>query len=271
MSELFAGCWQRVARADAHRNTFAEAWNSFIENRAYGFGLDIELDGTGTLWGWPTGTIPDDFSLIVGEILYQYRAALDGAIYRAAIIESKQDPPPNENGLMFPISSTRKEFQNARRYVAPLSQKCRTFIERVQPYNTPELSADLLVFNFNRSLGILNDWARKDRHRSLHVVGSLASKATVMVIVPDTARLVNIEFVIKNEFLESKAKIAVFKIDGHTPGMNVYANPNLAVDIALNEIPPKCAPNDTFGNRLEAISRTVKMIIGQIEKIILAK
>ena len=53
--------------------------------------------------------------------------------------------------------------------------------------------------------------------------------------------------------------------------MDVHANPNLPIDIALDEIPPKCAPNDTFGNRLEAISRTVKMIIGQIEQIILDK
>jgi hypothetical protein len=271
MLESFEGCRQRVERANAHHSTLAQAWNSFIENRAYGFGLDINLDGTGAIWGWPTGSIPNDFPLIVGEILYQYRSALDGAIYQAAIVESKQDPPPNENDLMFPISSTRKKFENASRYIAPLSEKCRAFIERVQPYNAPQVSADLLVFNFNRSLGILNDWARKDRHRRLHVVGSLASRADVMLIIPDTARLASVEFVIKNEFLEGKTKIAAFTIEGHTPGMDVHANPNLPIDIALDEIPPKCAPNDTFGNRLEAISRTVKMIIGQIEQIILDK
>jgi len=92
-----------------------------------------------------------------------------------------------------------------------------------------------------------------------------------MLIIPDTARLASVEFVIKNEFLESKTKIAAFTIEGYTPGMEVHANPNLAVDIALDEIPPKCAPNDTFGNRLEAINRTVKMIIGQIEKTVLGK
>ena len=59
-----------------------------------------------------------------------------------------------------------------------------------------------------------------------------------MLIIPDTARLASVEFVIKNEFLEGKTKIAAFTIEGHTPGMDVHANPNLPIDIALDEIPP---------------------------------
>jgi hypothetical protein len=218
------------------------------------------------MWAWPTRTVPDDFPLIVGEMLYQYRAALDGVVYQAAILESGKDPPPNEGGLQFPITVSRKDFDNAGRYIVPLSDYCRTFIEGIQPYNAPELPSDLVVFNYNRSLGILNDWARKDRHRKLHVVGSLATKSHFMIVVPDTARIVDIDFVINNAFMENTTKIASFRIEGHTPGMKVNANPNLSIDISLNEGPPKCAENDTFANRLRTMSKAVKIVIGGFEE-----
>jgi len=82
-----------------------------------------------------------------GEMLYQLRAALDGSVYQAAIIESGQDPPPNENRLEFPICVSAAEFHKSAWKIAPLSKQCRDFIESIQPYNAPELAAPLVVLN----------------------------------------------------------------------------------------------------------------------------
>jgi hypothetical protein len=141
-------------------------------------------------------------------------------------------------------------------------------IEAVQPYNTPELSPDLYIRNWNRNLAILHDWARKDRHRQLHVVGSWGSNANPMVNVPPGATLKSMR-VSGDGFLHHEREIARFEIDGFAPGMEVEANPDLMIDIAVNEIPQPCADNDTLGNRLTYIGETVLIVIGNIERICL--
>jgi hypothetical protein len=95
----FEGCWQRIKRAEAHRNAFAEAWNSFADTDAYDVVLHINDYGHGGMWLEPRHiTLPTDFSLQIGEILYQLRAALDGSIYASAILDTGQDPPPGRSG-----------------------------------------------------------------------------------------------------------------------------------------------------------------------------
>ena len=62
-------------------------------------------------------------------------------------------------------------------------------IEDFQPYNTPGLKWADLPYNFNRGLGTLNDWARKDRHRGLHVVAFWASDVRPLLEVPRGTRI----------------------------------------------------------------------------------
>jgi len=262
----FQGCRDRVERAIAHRKTLGELWADWLEKDPYDVFVHGENDGTGTIQVRQTDDVPEACSLELGEALYQLRAALDGCIYQAAIIESGQDPPPNENRLEFPVCVTARYFQDAAWKIAPLSQKCRSFIESMQPYNTPELSPELMVLNFNRTLGILSDWARKDRHRQLHVVASWVSKANPKVYVPSPGILRSI-VVSGDGFLENKAEIARFKIDGFIPGMAVEANPDLAIDIAVDEIPQPCADNDTLGKRLAEMTIVVSIFIDTIESL----
>ena len=105
------GSWQRIERADAHRKTLAETWNSFIDDDPYSFSVRMEHDGTGRIWVRPNyPALPAIFSLELGELLYQLRAALDGCVYDAAILETRQNPPPDEQDLAFPICSSPESF-----------------------------------------------------------------------------------------------------------------------------------------------------------------
>src|SRR5437870_11622493 len=107
----FEGSWQRIERADAHRKTLAETWNSFIDDDPYSFSVRMEHDGTGRIWVRPNyPALPAIFSLELGELLYQLRAALDGCVYDAAILETRQNPPPDEQDLAFPICSSPESF-----------------------------------------------------------------------------------------------------------------------------------------------------------------
>ena len=223
-------------------------------------------DGTGTISVSPSDNLPLACALELGEALYHLRSALDGSVYQAAIIQTGQDPPANENRLEFPVCFTRRDFQNAARKIEPLSQECRNFIESVQPYNTPQLPLDLMVLNVNRTLGILSDWARKDRHRQLHVVASWASNANPKVRVPSPA---TVRYIVASGdgFLKDVTQVARFKIDGFDPGMKVQANPDLAIDVAVDEIPQPCSTDDTLGNRLTQMTVAVRFVINGIESI----
>jgi hypothetical protein len=260
----FEGCLQRIERANAHREAFAKAWNDFTEKDAYRVVLRMDGDGAGGIWIEPTLPIPSILSFEIGEALYQLRAALDGCIYAAAILDSGQDPPPDERHLQFPICNSLSDFNNRSRDIAPLAQKRRDIIESVQPYNTPTgLDPKLMIANFNRNLAILNDWARKDRHRKLHVTGSWITSYSPKLRMPPECSLVYLNSV-GSGFLEDEDQIARFKIDGFVPGMRVQANPYLALDVGLDEVPPPCAENDTLGNRIDGMIITTRVIVASI-------
>ena len=175
----FIGCLERVARAQAHAAAFAKAWSDFLDDDPYDTHLEISEDGTGTIAVVPRyEPLPAVFSLELGEILYQLRAALDGAIYACAIEETGQDPPPNSRDLEFPICATAEHFKKVDRKIRPLTGERREIVEACQPYNmVPNLDPEIAFLSPHRTLAILNDWARKDRHRTLHVVASWGSRA----------------------------------------------------------------------------------------------
>lgn len=93
----FEGCRQRIRRAKAHREDIAKLWNRAASKEDfYSVGLNMNDDGTGSItispnYGWE---FTNAIALHLGEMLYQLRAALDSAVYGAAIRESGEDPPP---------------------------------------------------------------------------------------------------------------------------------------------------------------------------------
>jgi len=261
----FEGCRQRIRRAKSHSESVAKMWNDNVaEEGFYSARVCMNDDGTGSIRVDPIYGLEflDTISLQFGEMLYQLRAALDSCIYGARVCETRQNPPPDENKLEFPICKSRAEYNAFDK--APLADERRTILEAVQPYNVPKLAPEDMVFNFNRTLEILNDWARKDRHRRLHMLGSWASNASPKIRCPKGTTLSYIRI---NDagFLEHKNEIATFQLIGFREGMEVQANPDIAIDIAVDEIPPPCADNDTLGNRVLAMLKATECIVSTIE------
>jgi hypothetical protein len=122
-----------------------------------------------------------------------------------------------------------------------------------------------MVMNFNRMLGILGDWARKDRHRTPNVMRLWAVKASPKLRYPSTVRLRSMK-VHTLGFLDNKDKIATFRLSGFAPGMKVQANPDLLFDIAVDDGPRPCHERDSLGNRLAAMIATVRVIASAIER-----
>jgi hypothetical protein len=267
----FANCWERIGRADHHRRAFAKAWSDFLADEPYDANLHIEQDGTGELsFACRYDPLPSVFAFELGEMLYHLRAALDAAVYAAAVLETGRNPPPNERDLEFPVCMSAAAFPKvARRKVAPLTRDRRWIVECMQPFNMPGgVSDERKVYCLNRALAMLHDWARKDRHRKLHVVGSWASHANPAWDIPEPASL-SYYMVTHDGFLEHDSLIAAFKIDDYVPGMNVRANPHTAVDVAVIEDPPPCADNDTLGARMDSMMAVVRVIVKVMEESLL--
>jgi hypothetical protein len=267
MPYSFEGCWQRVKRADARRNALAEVWNGLIGEDAYSSIVDVDDNGAGRIFIKPPyDGLPESLALDLGEFLYQLRAALDGCIYQAAIWKTGQNPPPNEKDLEFPIYYSPGAFaNNAGRKLGPLTDEHREIVEAVQPYNAPDLAPEDWVYNYNRALGILNDWARKDRHRKLHVVGSWTANASPMLIIPQGVNVVNFVVGSGGFFEDNSQVVATFQLIGYQRTMQINANPNLTIDVAVNELPPPCADNDTLGTRSLAMIKAVEYVIGSFQ------
>src|SRR6266566_735113 len=147
---------------------------------------------------------------------------------------------------MFPIYDDRAKFKKKTGYLEPFPQKLRDTIEAIQPDNVPKIAPELMIANFNRTLAFIDDWSRKDRHRRLHVVGSFIPSVTPMFRIPSPAKLVSLK-VRKHVFLENETQIARWQIEGYAMGMNVQANPNLAIDIALQNAPHQSLKTIAWG------------------------
>jgi hypothetical protein len=256
----------RLKRAEAHFALAAVQWNSFPVEDLYKISLKVDANGDGRIRVGKNKPIPEENSLLLGEALYQLRSALDACIYQGSIYASGQNPPPDENKLEFPICADANEFPRlAKRRLFALPQKVQEEIERMQPYNTPSsLPAADLVRSVNRTLGILNDLARKDRHRTLHVVGSWISDAQPKLDLPKGVRLASLTRIMGG-FLTDWSDLATFKLIGFRQGMRIEANPFLTTEMALNEPPTACHENDTWGQRLNQMLTTVEFVIGDLE------
>ena len=260
----FNDVWERIDRAHSHGRDMSNLWSAFLEDDPYSPHVEVEDDGTGRLWIVPQRSLPKAFSLMLGEVLYQLRAALDASVYSAAILDSGQAPPPDAEKLEFPICSSQRKFKDAAWKIRPLAQQRRAIIESVQPYNAAQARPNERAVN--DYLGLLNDLARRDRHRRLHVIASRTSQAAPL-FRPSDVRIVHLH-VKPDGFIdpEHDTQIAEFTIDDWTPGKKIQANPNLMIDIALDETVP--APGGTYelGTIMGRMVVAVTVIVQKIER-----
>lgn len=153
----------RLERAGEHLTTFGKLWDEYLAGRPHGLNHVPKPDGTLAVCLHRRTPLPVELSLVLGEFVYELRAALDNCLYAAAVLVSEKNPPPNAARLEWPIRKDAKEWkQQANRY-QHLPADIRNALERIQPYQ-----AQFPEWN---SLAILHDLARIDRHRSPHGLG----------------------------------------------------------------------------------------------------
>jgi hypothetical protein len=103
---------------------------------------------------FPHEPVPHIIKILVGEIIYNLRAALDYLVYELAYLDSGEI----KNGTQFIIEDREKVFQRKRNSkLKGVSDEHVAIIERLQPYNGCDWTR------------ILRELSNPDKHRRLTI------------------------------------------------------------------------------------------------------
>lgn len=158
----------RLDRSVEHYKAFGAEWARHLDTNPHALSVEIDENGDGRIVFTRLKEPPTRLSLILGEFLYELRAALDNTLYAVAILDSGLNPPPKASALEWPICASERAWQSHRaRRLDHLSQEIQDALHAIQPFQAQHPSWNCLA--------ILNDMARTDRHRAVHFVTSFAS------------------------------------------------------------------------------------------------
>lgn len=146
----------KLARASEHIELFASEIRNFVNPDRYIISHEFDMDTRKQIWRFdsPTPTIPVRLSTIVGDVLFNFRSALDQLVYQLVLANGRV--PSRRNS--FPIFLAWKFESKSQRALEGVSSKAITLIERSQPI--PGKNWELLFLpNLNNI----------DKHRHLHL------------------------------------------------------------------------------------------------------
>jgi hypothetical protein len=168
------GAYKRVNRASEHLGDLKRRVNVFRQNKINGISIDYqrirspikrnEFIYIRNIRSRPI-PVPKEFGIIVGEITYNLRAALDYLIYALACFDSKQEVERTQ----FPIEDSPETFdtriceiedKGRGKYLRGVSPEHVTAIKRLQPFDGCQWT------------GQLRDISNPDKHRRITVVDS---------------------------------------------------------------------------------------------------
>jgi hypothetical protein len=260
----YKNSWNRIARAEAHRRAFDEIWGSVNKSELHTTALTIEQGGVGILRCIPgKASIPSELPLLLGEMIYQLRMALDNAVYDAADIKCSHCPLPDAEAIGFPICSNSKQFRQAVSRLSLLSDRQRTFVESLQPYNVPQVSPEGAVVSPHRTLSILNTLAEIERHRSIKIISSWVATTTPVITLPLGIQLKGIN-VRPYGTVEGADIVATLRLKGFTGNMEVAIKAELQLNPTVDECPLPCHPTDVLSTRMDMMLLVVKDIVRAI-------
>jgi len=115
--------------------------------------------------------IPDDFSLRIGELLYNFRCSLDHLVWQLVLSEGNVPTSRNE----FPIYSIPVEYErNKRRKLQGVSPTVVSIIDNVQPFKHDSPF---------KHLWSLHELCNFDKHRNLLVTVIVAPEISYGIFV----------------------------------------------------------------------------------------
>ncbi len=161
-----------MGRASYHFDALKRAMDQFVESESDSPIFDFESDDAqGVIKLRIVRPIPPDWGLVIGDCIFNFRAALDHLICEVVLANGGTDITKTE----FPIfldplvygETSRKTGAPSRRSglfkIAGVPSLAETIIEGLQPYNRRAGPQD------RHPLWLLHEISNEDKHRSIHI------------------------------------------------------------------------------------------------------
>lgn len=162
---------RKLGRAAWHMRQLHEQARDFIGTYVHALPVQTRSNGLEEVWAIRVAQDPpEDIALIIGDCLFNLRAALDHLAYELAL-PSIGDAP---KGTEFPIFNDEGAFLRTQRggglyKIRGLDPRRREAIKELQPYH-PRDGQDGRLEALREGLWMLHDLNVRDKHRTLHVV-----------------------------------------------------------------------------------------------------
>jgi hypothetical protein len=203
VQELYDRAFARLDRAAGKREEFAQCWATYIS--VHPWDVDVRSVDCTTLeiLAVMRQPAPAELALIFSEWLAALRASLDNAIYALAAALTGQNPPPQAGSIQFPISSTPDDFTRQANRLRMLPPHIIEAFEKAQPYQSPCGPESNLTW-------WLNELARRDRHRELHVGLGRVDEHRIRVAPPSGVTITFDENVVPYSYIERELVVGRF-------------------------------------------------------------
>lgn len=174
-----AGIWSKIERANETINNLNSEINALINGDDYKIVSKLNDDATECIVSAFGPDPPLRLSVLVGEIVHQFRSSLDHLIW-ALVIENKNNPT---HFHQYPICDTPEKFEYAieKGNLEGISGSAKKIVESRQPYKKTKN----IEKNFLYTLRELNNI---DKHRLLIIFTTSMAKAQKLGIGSNTPK-----------------------------------------------------------------------------------
>jgi hypothetical protein len=233
---------RRIGEAQKHLESLDVGVQRFV-SEPVPYTKRVELDARGgrvILRAVDVKPVPPEFGILIGECVYQLRAALDNLVY--ALAEKRLAPAPVSEDIAesvgYPISESSRKFRSAARSkLTVIDSSATAVIERLQPYHRRK---EPRAF----ALRQLQELRNVDQHRLLHPVALArdVSRHIVSVGPPGAVRPTG-EYTLMHRPLKENAMLAHFgvAIDPAVSKIDVYVEDDDAIDVVFERRSPAVA------------------------------
>lgn len=228
----------KITRAMQNFDALHAEMAQFTEAHPYPVHITVDPDTGGKLYqvGKPPDW-PETWGVIVGEVGYSLRSALDNLVFQLAREGGGQ---PDEQRTAFPISLDRSEYWEPRgrqkisyrdQCLVGVADQWKKKIDDVQPYHR--------LTNANlHELAILNSLCNRDKHRVHHAVHAMIyTEREVVTVESDWEELSEVEIRLTPSQTTIKTNLKPGSRAGDQSAIGIYPQVNMnhaeGIDIAF--------------------------------------
>ncbi len=234
MTHPLDGSRTKIARAHKQIKKLGTTIDRFVKERdVNAIVLDIDNDRRELVATFKLLDLPPAlWAVIVGEILYDLRSALDHLAWQLVLQNGGTPTSKTE----FPIFKDEIKFKSdAPRKVRGMSDAMKAAIQALQPYIAGENPKDAAM----QKLWVLHELTNIDKHQTLHLAGWFLKTAAYNVHHPPNVEIQTIEGMQHGPLVDGAilAKFRWSEAAGSDAKMSMELK--LSIDVTLKNVRPE--------------------------------